>query len=213
MRNIKLVLGVVFCGWSAWASLPGDLNGDGAVDVADLERAGKIASGALAFEAAADVDGDAVVTEIDVWLIQEATLGRPIPERVDSAVIGSAGGTLTHGDITVTFPPGATGQNNLSLFRCPNETLADHSPLHNVYLVSGLSQILPDFPFSITIAATIWGCAQGHLCSRLMLRRCSGAGRPCRSPVLHAPEQRSAALLCRPARATWPSPTPSHSRS
>ncbi|MDD2600394.1 MAG: dockerin type I repeat-containing protein [Kiritimatiellae bacterium] len=145
MRRMQFVLGLILCGWSAWASLPGDVNADGSVDVADLDRARKIASGALAFEAAADVNGDAAITEIDLWLIKEAVLGRPVPELVDSATIGVSGGALSHGDITVSFPPGSTGQNHLSLFRCQEDALADKLPLNNVYMVCGLSTDLAGF--------------------------------------------------------------------
>ena len=107
MRKHRLLVLMVLCGWSASADLSGDVNGDGAVNAADLVRARKIADGELAFEPAADVDGDSAVTKVDVWLIQEAVLGRSVPERVAGTLIGPAGGTLSHGNITVTIPPGS----------------------------------------------------------------------------------------------------------
>ena len=139
MSRNRLVFLLVFCGWSASAALSGDANGDGAVNAADLVRARKIADGELAFEPAADVDGDSAVTEVDAWLIQEAVLGRPVPERVDSALIGPSGGTLSHGNITVAIPPGSSGQTHLALMRCAEDALDDETPLHNVYMVCGLS--------------------------------------------------------------------------
>lgn len=161
MNRWPLLLGLLFCSWSALASLSGDVNGDGAVDVADLERARKIASGALEYEAAADVDGDSAVTEIDLWLIKEAVLGRPIPELVRSAVIGSSGGTLSHGNITVTFAPGAAQQTHVSLFRCENELLDEDSPLHDLYLVAGLSTNLAGFTVSYNNCGNNMGLCAG----------------------------------------------------
>ena len=70
MSRNRLVFLLLFCGWSASAALSGDANGDGAVNAADLVRARKIADGELAFEPAADVDGDSAVTRVDAWLIR-----------------------------------------------------------------------------------------------------------------------------------------------
>lgn len=139
MKICWLVLGSVLCGWSALASLTGDVNGDGAVNVADWVRARKIADGELAFEPAADVDGDSAVTEVDAWLIQEAVLGRPVPERVDSRIIGPSGGTLSHGNVTVTFDAGASGSGHVALFRCPDEAVDEETTLQNVYMVCGVT--------------------------------------------------------------------------
>jgi hypothetical protein len=154
----------VLCGWSVWASLTGDLNGDGAVNIADWVQAQKISGGELTFDPAADVDGDSVVTDIDLFLIQEAVLGRPIPELVDSATIGSSGGTLSHENITFTIPPGSSGQTHLALMRCADDALDDETPLHEVYMVCGLSTNLAGFSVSYANCGTDTGLSAGaHL--------------------------------------------------
>ena len=164
MRKHRLLVLMVLCGWSASADLSGDVNGDGAVNAADLVRARKIADGDLAFEPAADVDGDSAVTKVDVWLIQEAVLGRSVPERVAGAWIGPAGGTLSHGNITVTIPPGSSGQTHLSLMRCAEDALDDETPLHDVYMVCGLSTNLAGVAVSYANCADDTGlCAGSYL--------------------------------------------------
>lgn len=161
MKLSRLVLGFILCGWSAWASLPGDVNGDEAVNVADLVRAQKIADGELAFEAAADIDGDSVVTEVDVFLIREAVLGRPIPEIVDSASIGSSGGSLSDGDISMDFPTGSIGTHHLTLLRCVATDLDDETSLHAVYMVCGLSTNLAGLSVSYANCSNDTGLAVG----------------------------------------------------
>ncbi|MFA7054390.1 MAG: dockerin type I repeat-containing protein, partial [Kiritimatiellia bacterium] len=164
MRKHRLLVLMVLCGWSASADLSGDVNGDGAVNAADLVRARKIADGELAFEPAADVDGDSAVTKVDVWLIQEAVLGRSVPERVAGAWIGPAGGTLSHGNITVTIPPGSSGQTHLSLMRCAEDALDDGMPLHEVYMVCGLSTNLAGVAVSYANCGDDTGlCAGSYL--------------------------------------------------
>lgn len=164
MRVFRFILGLVLCGWSASASLPGDVNGDGAVNVADLVRVQKIATGELAFTPGADVDGDSAVTEIDAWLIQEAVLGRPIPEMVDNGIIGPAGGTLAHGNVTFTIPSGSSGQTHLALLRCADDSLDEEMPLHEVYMVCGLSTNLAGFAVSYENCGDDTGlCAGAYL--------------------------------------------------
>ncbi len=161
MRMSRLIVLLVFCGWSAHAALVGDVNGDGAVNVADLVRAQKMASGELAFESSADIDGDSAATQVDVWLIQEAILGRPMPELVDSALIGPAGGVLSHENITVTIPSGSSGQTQLALMRCADDAIDEESPLHEVYMVCGLSTNLAGFSVSYTNCDTDTGLCAG----------------------------------------------------
>ena len=164
MNKSWLAFFLVLCGWSAWAAFPGDVNGDGAVNIADLARAQRIAHGELPFEPAADVDGDSAVTEVDTWLIQEAVLGRPVPERVDSALIGPAGGMLSHENVTFTVPPGSSGQTHLALMRCADDSLDDETPLHNVYMVCGLSTNLAGFAVSYANCGDDTGlCAGAYL--------------------------------------------------
>ena len=113
----------LFLGVAVMASPRGDLNGDRQVDIGDLVRIGKIEQGELPFAAAADLDGDGAVTAGDVWLIREATRGRPVPELVAAASIGAAGARLTDGTITVDVGAGpATPKRlatSLSIRPCP----------------------------------------------------------------------------------------------
>lgn len=137
--RVLLSLGLFFYNWYVLASLPGDINGDGRVDVADLERTHLIMEGTLPYESAADVNGDQTVTEIDLWLIQEAVMGRPVLQLVDQRVVGSAGGTLTHNGFSVSFAAGSTGVHPVALFLCESEVLDSDSQLNRVYMISGLS--------------------------------------------------------------------------
>jgi hypothetical protein len=139
---------MILMAFHSQAVLPGDLNGDGSVNIADLVRIQKIEKGELAFEPTADVDGDSAVTEVDVWLVQEAVLGRPVPELVDSALIGPAGGTLSHENITFTLPSGSSGQTYLALMRCADDSLNDELALQEVYMICGLSTNLAGFTVS-----------------------------------------------------------------
>lgn len=137
----------------------GDVNGDGRVDVADIARATAILNTEIPYEAAADLDGDASVSETDVWLIQEAALGRPVLEQVDSALIGPAGGTLSHGALSLTVPPGAASSRTLTLFRCADETPDPETALQQIYLLSGLSPDLPGVSVQFSAATADTGPA------------------------------------------------------
>lgn len=135
--------------WIGWilcievlAQSKGDLNSDGTVDIADLVRGQMIERGELPFAAAADLDGDGTITPADVWLIQEAVLGRPVPELAASALIGADGGTLTDGAFTLTVAPGTAVPTRLVLWRCTGDALEEGTGLEDVYMISGLSSDL-----------------------------------------------------------------------
>ncbi len=127
------------CSLSASALPIGDVNGDGTVDVADLVRAKKMAEGALAFNATADIDGDSAITAIDIWLIQEAVLGRPISRRVDEKRVGSSGGTLSDSNLTVHIAAGLPSPSSMALFRCQDESPAEFPSLRMTYMLTGIS--------------------------------------------------------------------------
>lgn len=57
-------LGLVMIGSNALASLLVDVNGDGAVDVADLVRAHKISNGEFAFESAAGANSQSFLWKL-----------------------------------------------------------------------------------------------------------------------------------------------------
>jgi hypothetical protein len=74
--SILCVLGLALAAPAAFASGSGDCNGDGAVDAADVELArGAVGStaGDDAFIAAADIDGDGVISLVDLSAILEAS--------------------------------------------------------------------------------------------------------------------------------------------
>ena len=74
LAALGLCVAVAIAAPAAFAAAPGDLNDDGAVDAADVSIAtGAVgtADGDAGFVAAADMDGDGVITLVDVSAVMD----------------------------------------------------------------------------------------------------------------------------------------------
>jgi hypothetical protein len=92
---IKLVLPGLAAGQSA--ARPGDLNGDGRVNILDIQLAVNVFLGTQTnptIKALADVDGDGIVAAADIQIIVNIALNIAA-ESVTQIVTASAGGTIT----------------------------------------------------------------------------------------------------------------------
>jgi hypothetical protein len=85
----------------------GDANGDGVLNVADHAFVQAIVNRRLAATAAADVDGDGQVTQIDADAVADLILGQPPFLAVGTGEIPTTGGTLSVGDLGIAATAGA----------------------------------------------------------------------------------------------------------
>ncbi|NMA19085.1 MAG: hypothetical protein GX927_00775 [Lentisphaerae bacterium] len=122
----------------ALAALPGDLNGDGRFNVADLVYIRSMVNRAVSPTTEADLNFDGKVDAEDVMLLENALRGNPLPVFLARATVGSAGGSLEHGGFRLDVPAGvlsAPGEiilasiNRQMLEDCGVSTSADSTPL------------------------------------------------------------------------------------
>ena len=97
-----------------FARLPGDLNNDGLLNVADLVRIRAMIDGNIVATPEADLNFDEVLDELDYTLLKKALMGNPLPRFLCSAKIGAAGGSIEHvsSGFKLTVPPGAFSSTN-----------------------------------------------------------------------------------------------------
>ncbi|MBT3288192.1 MAG: hypothetical protein HN380_12680 [Victivallales bacterium] len=88
-------------------AVPGDANGDGVLNVADHAFVQAIVNRRLAATAAADVDGDGQVTQIDADAVADLILGQVPFLAVGTGEIPTTGGTLSVGDLGIAATAGA----------------------------------------------------------------------------------------------------------
>ncbi len=121
-------------------AVPGDLNADGVVDVADALRVEEMLAGNIAANPLADVDGDGTVTATDSWLIHKAALGTPLPAFLAAATIGPAGGEVAGGGGRLVVPPGAVAETGtVSILRDTSGQGLDEGEVEgDVLLLTGL---------------------------------------------------------------------------
>ncbi|NLZ60483.1 MAG: hypothetical protein GX901_07465 [Lentisphaerae bacterium] len=90
------------------AALPGDLNRDGRLDIADLVRLKAMLDGLVSPTPEADLNFNGRVDQEDRDLLEAALRGEPLPVFLARSEIGVAGGALQHGDsgFRLTVPAG-----------------------------------------------------------------------------------------------------------
>ena len=129
---------LVCLGSVALAALPGDLNGDGLLNVPDLVRIQAMVGGIVSPSPEADLNFDGKVDFEDARLLENALRGNPLPVFLARATVGSAGGSLEHGGFRLDVPAGvlsAPGEivlasiNRQTLEDCGVSTSADSAPL------------------------------------------------------------------------------------
>lgn len=93
---LLLLLSLLFSVLPSWAALPGDLNGDGVLNVADLTRLQAIIDGEVDWRPEADLNFDGQIDERDRLLLEEALQGRSLPTLLSKATFDQDGGILAH---------------------------------------------------------------------------------------------------------------------
>ncbi len=97
IAKIKQLCGLLFCLSSLLlAALPGDLNNDAMLNVADLVRIQAMIDGSVSPTPEADLNFDGQVNSEDAILLENALKGNPLPVFLARATLGSAGGTFAH---------------------------------------------------------------------------------------------------------------------
>lgn len=142
---------------AAQAALPGDLNQDGTLNVADLMRIEAMIDGNASPDPMADFNFDGQVDALDAALLLDALKGFPLPELLARTRIGPAGGTFTHPEsgFKLVIPAGALGtDHNLVLARgstALTEAFGLSAPLLPApLLLTGLPPIdQPEFSFAL----------------------------------------------------------------
>lgn len=94
-KTLLIFLAIVTCGLSAFATVKGDVNGDGFVTSADVTAIYDILLGINnTFESTGDVNGDGYITSADVTAIYDILLGNIQPEEHPYVDLGLPSGTL-----------------------------------------------------------------------------------------------------------------------
>ncbi len=127
-------------------SLPGDLNDDNKIDVADIIKVARMAQGLETPQpAVADRNGDAQVDSRDVALLENVLLGINSSGQniIAEQSIGPAGGTLSAQDFLLTVPAGAFSElTDLSLQARETDRPFGDDQLAAMFSINGLPETL-----------------------------------------------------------------------
>jgi len=83
---------------SLLADIPGDVNFDGQLNIADLVRLQAMINGIVSPSPEADLNFDQQVNSVDALLMEDALKGNPLPVFLAQTSIGSEGGTFEHNE-------------------------------------------------------------------------------------------------------------------